>query len=91
MGSEEVLFVHVVPLFYLFPSGELKTKPIQHSVKELMRNGIAPDILMIRTQGELSDNIRDKISLFCNVSRDAVIHAPNCASIYQVPLVMEEQ
>ena len=69
-------------------SGELKTKPTQHSVKILLENGIQPDVLVLRTEHSLSDDIRRKVSLFCNVSMDSVIESIDVSTIYEVPLLM---
>lgn len=87
----EVVFVHVGLLPFLASSGELKTKPIQHSVKELRSIGIQPDVLLCRVNaGELPPIPRDKIALFCNIHPDSVISAPDLESIYQVPLAYHE-
>jgi len=73
IGVGNTMYVHVVPLFYLSVTKELKTKPIQHSVKELTRLGIHPDIIMCRTSHKMSDEIRAKVSLFCDVDEDCVL------------------
>jgi CTP synthase len=85
-GPENVLFVHLTLVPYIKTAGELKTKPTQHSVRALRDIGIQPDILICRTERELSDEIKRKIALFCNVGTDAVIDARDVASIYEVPL-----
>lgn len=85
VGVNNTMYVHVVPLFYLSVTDELKTKPIQHSVKELTRLGIRPDIIMCRTSHTMSDNIRAKIALFCDVDEDAVLEWMDVPSIYDVP------
>lgn len=90
-GRENTLFIHVTLIPYLAAAGELKTKPTQHSVRELMEIGIQPDILICRTEHELTEEMRRKIALFCNVERDAVIEARDVETIYEVPLVFHEQ
>jgi CTP synthase len=87
VGRQHTCFIHVAPVFYLATAGEVKTKPVQHSVKELQSVGIAPDIILCRTDRFLSKSIKAKISLFCNVDEDAVITAKDVDSIYDVPLV----
>jgi len=86
LGREHTLFVHVTLVPWIGAAGELKTKPTQHSVKELLSIGIQPDILLCRTERFLSKEIKSKIALFCNVGEDAVIAAKDVASIYEVPL-----
>jgi len=86
LGREHTLFVHVTLVPWIGAAGELKTKPTQHSVKELLSIGIQPDILLCRTERFLSKEIKSKIALFCNVAEDAVIAAKDVASIYEVPL-----
>src|SRR5512146_2527344 len=86
LGRENTLFVHVTLVPYISAAGELKTKPTQHSVKELLSIGIQPDILLCRTDRFLSKDIKSKIALFCNVEEEAVITAKDVASIYEVPL-----
>ncbi|MFB3917432.1 MAG: CTP synthase [Terriglobales bacterium] len=87
LGRENTLFVHVTLVPYIAAAGELKTKPTQHSVKELLSVGIQPDILLCRTDRFLSKDLKSKIALFCNVEEEAVITAKDVASIYEVPLV----
>jgi len=89
-GRDNVLYIHVTLLPYLATTQELKTKPTQHSVNELRRIGIQPDIIICRSDHPISEGIRDKISLFCDVEREAVIPLPTISSIYEVPLVLEE-
>ncbi|MFC1958025.1 CTP synthase [Chloroflexota bacterium] len=91
VGRDNVLYVHVTLLPYLATTQELKTKPTQHSVNELRRIGIQPDIIICRSDLPISEAIRDKISLFCDVDRQAVIPLPTVSTIYEVPLVLEEQ
>lgn len=83
--------VHLTLLPYLATSGELKTKPTQHSVKLLLEYGVQPDILVCRSEHSISADIRRKIALFCNVSPDAVIEALDASTIYEVPLLMEKE
>jgi len=91
MGRENTLFVHVTLVPYIAAAGELKTKPTQHSVKELLSIGIQPDILLCRTDRYLSHEIKSKIALFCNVEEEAVITGKDVASIYEVPLVFAHE
>ena len=86
LGRENTLFVHVTLVPFIAAAGELKTKPTQHSVKELLSIGIQPDILLCRTDRFLSNDLKSKIALFCNVEQSAVITAKDVASIYEVPL-----
>ncbi|MCC6826389.1 MAG: CTP synthase [Acidobacteria bacterium] len=95
MGNEEgrnnAIFVHVTLVPYIAAAGELKTKPTQHSVRELREIGIAPDILLCRSDRPLSVDLRKKIALFCNVHENAVISALDVGTIYEVPLAFHEQ
>ena len=91
VGRENVLYVHVTLLPHLATTQELKTKPTQHSVNELRRMGIQPDVIICRSDQPIPEGIRDKISLFCDVDRQAVIPLPTIPSIYEVPLFLEEQ
>jgi CTP synthase len=95
MGNEEgagnALFVHVTLVPYIAAAGELKTKPTQHSVRDLREIGIAPDILLCRSEKPLSRELRGKIALFCNVKEPAVISAQDVDTIYDVPLAFHEQ
>jgi CTP synthase len=91
LGREHTLFVHVTLVPFIAAAQELKTKPTQHSVKELLSVGIQPDILLCRTDRFLSKDIKSKIALFCNVSEEAVITAKDVASIYEVPLVFSRE
>ncbi|MBR9979928.1 MAG: CTP synthase [Desulfatitalea sp.] len=90
-GKENVLYIHLTLVPYIGTAGELKTKPTQHSVKELRSIGIQPDILLCRTDRYLSKEIKSKIALFCNVSTDAVITAKDVECIYEVPLVFHSE
>jgi CTP synthase len=91
LGSNNTLYIHLTLVPFLSASAELKTKPTQHSVKELLENGIQPDILVLRTEHELSDDIRKKVALFCNVDRDAVVQSIDVSTIYEVPIKMQEE
>jgi len=91
VGKENAIYVHVTLVPYISTAGEVKTKPTQHSVKELRSIGIQPDILLCRTDRFLSDDIKAKIALFCNVEVDQVITAKDVDSIYEVPLVFHQQ
>jgi len=90
VGRDNVLYVHITLLPYLSSTQELKTKPTQHSVNELRRIGIQPDIIICRSDHPISEGIRDKISLFCDVERKAVISLPTVPTIYEIPLLLEE-
>ncbi|MDD4953884.1 MAG: CTP synthase [Candidatus Omnitrophica bacterium] len=90
-GRDNVLYVHVTLVPYIKCAEEIKTKPTQHSVGTLREIGIQPDILICRTEKPLSNDLKEKISLFCNVRKEAVIEARDVESIYQIPLVFKEQ
>ncbi len=90
IGRDDVLYLHVSLLPYIGATGELKTKPTQHSVKELLRAGIQPDVILCRADYAVSDEIRDKIALFCNIDRRAVIPLVTAQSIYEAPLMLED-
>ena len=87
----QCIFVHLTLLPYVTASGELKTKPTQHSVKELRAIGIAPDVLLLRSEHPIPAKEREKISLFCNVRKEAVIAAPDLATIYEAPLAYHRE
>ncbi|GAH19452.1 unnamed protein product, partial [marine sediment metagenome] len=91
IGKENVLYVHVTFVPYLKAAKELKSKPTQHSVKELREIGIQPDIIICRCQSKISEEVKSKISLFCDINHEAIIEAINVKSIYEIPLVFEEQ
>jgi len=91
LGKENVLYIHVTLIPFIKAAGELKTKPSQHSVKELRSIGINPDILVCRTEKELSRELRAKLALFCDVENDAVIQCIDARSIYEVPLILAEE
>ncbi|MBW2623281.1 MAG: CTP synthase [Deltaproteobacteria bacterium] len=91
LGRENVIYIHVTLIPYIRVSGEIKTKPTQHSVATLRGIGIQPDILLCRTEKELSRPVKEKISLFCNVETDAVITALDVDSIYECPLLYHQE
>jgi len=90
VGRDNVLYVHVTLLPYIGSTGELKTKPTQHSVNELRRIGIQPDIIICRSDRPVTDGITDKLALFCSVEKKAVIPLMTVQTIYEVPLILEE-
>ena len=91
LGRDRVMYIHVTLIPYIKVAGELKTKPSQHSVKELRSIGIQPDILVCRTEKDLSEDIKAKLALFCDVDREAVIQLKDAASIYEVPLMLAKE
>ena len=91
VGRNDALYIHVTLVPYIAAAGELKTKPTQHSVKELRSIGIQPDIIVCRTEYPLSEDMKDKLALFCDIDKDAVIENKTLNSIYEVPLLMEEE
>src|SRR6476659_9611643 len=91
LGRDNTIFIHLTLVPWIGAAGELKTKPTQHSVKELLSIGIQPDILLCRTDRFLSKELKGKIALFCNVEDEAVITAKDVASIYEVPLVFARE
>ena len=91
VGSENVLFIHVTLVPYLGKAGELKTKPTQHSVKELRSIGIQPDIIVCRTEKPLSRELKDKIGLFCNIDGNAVVQNIDADTLYAVPLLLNKE
>lgn len=91
VGRENCLFIHVTLVPYLAASDELKSKPTQHSVKEMLSIGIRPDIIVCRTEHPLTDEIKRKIALFCNVEKECVIENNNCDILYAVPMMLHEQ
>ena len=89
--ENSALYIHLTLVPYLSAAGELKTKPTQHSVKTLLESGIQPDILVCRTEHHLNEHIKQKIALFCNVEKDAVIESIDAKTIYEVPLLMQKE
>ena len=91
VGRENVVYCHVTLVPFIPTAGELKTKPTQHSVNELRRIGIQPDIVVCRTSRPLGDELKDKIALFCNVRKKAVVEAIDADNIYEIPLLLHKQ
>jgi CTP synthase len=91
LGSQNCLVIHLTLVPYLSSTGESKTKPTQHSVKELLETGIQPDLLVLRTERHLNEDIKRKVALFCNVEENAVIESVDVSTIYEVPIKMLEQ
>ncbi|MDR1668217.1 MAG: CTP synthase [Bacteroidales bacterium] len=91
LGAGQVAVVHLTLVPYLSAAGELKTKPTQHSVKMLLEEGVQPDVLVLRTEKKLSEDIRRKVALFCNVDKESVVESVDVFTIYEVPLKMLEQ
>lgn len=91
LGYANTLIVHLTLMPYVAASGELKTKPTQHSVKQLLENGLQPDVLVLRTEKNLTPDIRRKVALFCNVEPEAVVQSIDVPTIYEVPLKMLDQ
>jgi len=91
MGDSNTLVIHLTLVPYLSASRELKTKPTQHSVKVLLENGIQPNVLVLRTERELSNELRKKVALFCNVDFESVIQSIDVSTIYEVPILMQKE
>ncbi len=91
VGRNDVLYIHVTLVPYISAAGELKTKPTQHSVKELRSIGIQPDIIVCRTEKTISQDMKEKLALFCDIDPNAVIENRTCSTIYEVPLMMQEE
>ena len=91
LGDENAMVIHLTLIPYLSAAGELKTKPTQHSVKTLMESGVKANVLVCRTEHPISDDIRRKLALFCNVKQEAVIQSIDAETIYDVPLLMQEE
>ncbi|MEK9609158.1 MAG: CTP synthase, partial [Flavobacteriaceae bacterium] len=91
LGEDNAMVIHLTLIPYLSAAGELKTKPTQHSVKTLMESGIKADVLVCRTEHDLSDDLRKKLALFCNVKPEAVIRSIDVDTIYDVPIKMLEE
>ena len=90
-NPKDVIYIHVTLLPYIFGSNEIKSKPTQHSVKELQSLGIKPDILVCRTEQDIPENIREKLSLFCNVRKTSVIQNKTADCLYAIPLMLEKE
>ncbi|MDR3091762.1 MAG: CTP synthase [Clostridiales bacterium] len=91
VGKENALYIHVTLIPYLSRSEEMKTKPTQHSVKELLSIGIQPDIIVCRTEKPMSEEMKDKLTLFCNLKPGCIIQNPDCDVLYEVPLILERE
>ncbi|MEZ4968255.1 MAG: CTP synthase [Flavobacteriaceae bacterium] len=91
LGDNNGIVIHLTLVPYLSAAGELKTKPTQHSVKTLMESGIKADILVCRTEHEIPDDLKEKLALFCNVKREAVIQSIDASTIYDVPILMQQE
>ena len=91
IGRENCMYVHVTLIPYLSKGGEMKTKPTQHSVKELLSIGIQPDMVVLRTEYPLSQDMRGKVSLFCNVEEDCIIQNLDAESLYEIPIMLEAE
>lgn len=91
LGRENVMYIHCTLLPYIKAAGEMKTKPTQHSVKELRGLGIQPDLIVVRTEYEMTQDLRDKIALFCDINKRAVIECRDADTLYQIPLALQEQ
>lgn len=91
LGRENAIFIHLTYVPYVSPSGEFKTKPTQHSVKELLKIGIQPDVLLCRTERQIPDAMKKKIALFCNVDLNSVISGRDADSVYEVPLILNAE
>ena len=91
LGKNDVMFIHCTLIPYLKAAGELKTKPTQHSVKELRGLGIQPNIIVVRTEHPVPQDMKDKIALFCNIKAEEVIEARDADTLYEMPLMLQEQ
>ncbi|MCA0985450.1 CTP synthase [Halobacillus yeomjeoni] len=91
IGREHVMYLHCTLVPYLKAAGEMKTKPTQHSVKELRSLGIQPDVIVLRTEMEISEDMKEKIALFCDINKHAVIEARDAGTLYNVPITLQEQ
>ena len=91
IGKENCLYIHVTLIPYLSKGGEMKTKPTQHSVKELLSIGIQPDVIVCRTEHEISAEMKQKLSLFCNVENDCIIQNMDADSLYEIPVMLEKE
>src|SRR6185436_480947 len=91
LGANDCIVIHLTLIPYLNASGELKTKPTQHSVKMLLESGVQPDVLVCRSEHSIPKELKKKIALFCNVSPDAVVEALDASTIYEVPMLMARE
>lgn len=91
VGKNSVMYIHCTLIPYIKAAGEMKTKPTQHSVKELRSLGIQPDVVVLRTEQTVSKEMKEKISLFCDINMEAVIEMPDADTLYKIPLILQEQ
>ncbi|ARI76049.1 CTP synthase [Halobacillus mangrovi] len=91
IGREHVMYIHCTLVPYLQAAGEMKTKPTQHSVKELRSLGIQPDVIVLRTEMEISEDMKEKIALFCDINKESVIEARDADTLYNVPITLQDQ
>lgn len=91
VGRDNVMYIHCTLVPYIKAAGEMKTKPTQHSVKELRSLGIQPNVIVVRTELPISEDMKDKIALFCDIDKEAVIEARDAETLYSIPLVLQEQ
>ncbi|MGX0036928.1 CTP synthase [Staphylococcus auricularis] len=91
LGRENVMYVHCTLLPYIKAAGEMKTKPTQHSVKELRGLGIQPDLIVVRSEYEMTQDLKDKIALFCDIEKESVIECRDASSLYEIPLQLSDQ
>ncbi|MDP4157714.1 MAG: CTP synthase, partial [Bacillota bacterium] len=91
LGSDNVMYIHCTLVPYIRAAGELKTKPTQHSVKEMRSIGIQPNIIVLRTEMPISQDMKDKIALFCDIDKDAVIECADADTLYEIPLALQAQ
>lgn len=91
VGKQNAIYIHVTLIPFLSKGGEMKTKPTQHSVKELLSIGIQPDIIVCRTEHEISRDMKDKLALFCNITEDSIIQNLDADSLYAVPMMLEDE
>ncbi|MCI4060087.1 CTP synthase, partial [Bacillus cereus] len=90
-GRDNVMYIHCTLVPYLKAAGEMKTKPTQHSVKELRSLGIQPNVIVVRTEMPISQDMKDKIALFCDIDPKAVIEAGDADTLYSIPLDLQKQ
>lgn len=91
VGSDNVMYIHTTLIPYLKAAGEMKTKPTQHSVKELRSLGIQPNLLVLRTEQPLSEGTKEKLAQFCDVSKESVIESLDVDTLYSIPLNLQAQ
>ncbi|MFG6119434.1 CTP synthase [Thalassobacillus sp. B23F22_16] len=91
IGRDHVMYLHCTLVPYIKAAGEMKTKPTQHSVKELRSLGIQPDVIVLRTEMEISEEMKEKIALFCDLNKQAVIECPDADTLYKIPLILQDQ